>query len=410
MSLQNWIGRTVDTTELIRVSVNNGKIEQMERLENQSWTDARNAGDPGSVPWISPGWIDLQVNGFAGFDLNAEQLTEQDVLGVAEAMFACGVTSFLPTIVTSSRERLNRAFRELSRFCESGAWAARSIVGFHLEGPYISAEEGPRGAHLNRYVRDPELSEFEEWQQLAGGRIRMVTMAPERRGALEFMSQLAENGTIVAIGHTAATSDQITQAVEAGATMCTHLGNGSHPLLPRHPNYIWDQLADDRLWAGLIADGHHLPFSVLKVILRAKGDRAILVSDAVKFAGMPPGFYESATSGLIEVRADGRLRTTANPDIFAGSSASLADGVANAVAHGGVGMAEAIAMVTSRPAALMGLRSYGRLETGAAANLTLFHLDPPAVLDMNQTGNRALRIRIAETVLAGRTVYKSNEG
>ncbi|MDF2724268.1 MAG: N-acetylglucosamine-6-phosphate deacetylase, partial [Paenibacillus sp.] len=258
------------------------------------------------------------------------------------------------------------------------------------------------GAHLLAYIRDPDWDEFSGWQAASGGRIRMVTLAPERAGAIPFITALRQAGIVAAIGHTAATTEQIERAVEAGATMSTHLGNGSHPIIPRHPNYIWDQLANDKLWAGLIADGHHLPPSVLKVMLRTKRDKAILVSDAVKFAGMPPGRYSTVINAEVELHANGRLNTVTNPAILAGSASSLADGIANAISWGGVTLAEAIRMVTLYPAQLMGQSRLGRLEPGAAGNLTLFDCQPCDGQDAHG------RIIIRETVLEGRTMYRGD--
>lgn len=393
-----WIGRSTESGEIVKVTVQNERIASVERLPDGG---KQASGDDG-MPWISPGWIDLQVNGFAGYDFNENRTSEQDVLGVLNALFACGVTYCLPSVVTGSRERIEQAFRALARVSDSSEWARRSMIGYHLEGPYTSRENGPRGAHLLEYIRDPDWSEFSGWQEAAGGRIRMVTLAPEREGAIPFISTLASAGVVAAIGHTAAAAGQIERAVEAGATMSTHLGNGSHPVLPRHPNYIWDQLANDRLWAGLIADGHHLPPNVLKVMLRTKRDKAILVSDAVKFAGMPPGRYSTVINAEVELHADGRLNTVANPAILAGSASSLADGIANAASWGGVSLAEAVRMVTLYPSRLMGLDRLGRLEPGAAASLTLFDWMPG-------DGKAARgRIVVRETVLDGCSMYRRN--
>lgn len=381
----SWIGKRVDTQEAIKVNVRGGVIESVERFD-------RGAGE--TLPWISPGWIDLQVNGFGGYDFNGASTTDEDVVNIVKQLWANGVTTCLPTIITGSEERIHQALSALSQVCDSVQQVKESIAGFHLEGPYISEEDGPRGAHLRKYVRDPDLAEFAAWQEAAAGRIRMVTVAPERVGAIDFIARLAQQQIVPAIGHTAATTDELERAAEAGATMSTHLGNGSHTVLPRHPNYIWDQLADDRLWAGFIADGHHLPPHVLKVMLRAKQGKAILVSDAVAFAGMPPGKYSSVTNAEVELQANGRLHTAANPAILAGSASSLAAGVGNAARWGGVSLAEAIEMVTLRPAQVMRLDRLGRLDPGAVGNLTLFDYGP---------GDNQLRVR--ETVLAGLTVY-----
>ena len=158
--------------------------------------------------------------------------------------------------------------------------------GFHVEGPHISPDDGPRGAHPQRWVRPPDLDEFRRWQDATDGRIRIVTLSPEWPEAPRYIEALVAKGVVASIGHTKATAQQIADAVSAGATLSTHLGNGAHPVLRRHPNYIWEQLAEDRLMADFIVDGIHLPTSFLKVALRAKGiERSVLVTDARSPAG-----------------------------------------------------------------------------------------------------------------------------
>src|SRR5205807_1149747 len=168
----------------------------------------------------------------------------------------------------------------------------RAMPCFHLEGPYISAEDGPRGAHPLAQVRPPDLGEFQRIQEAADGNIRLVTLAPELPGALAFIDKLTAAGVVVAIGHTAASPATIRDAVSAGARLSTHLGNGSHAMLPRHDNYLWEQLAADELWASIICDGHHLPAAVMRCILRVKTPaRTILTCDAGSLAGLPSGRY-----------------------------------------------------------------------------------------------------------------------
>lgn len=381
-----WKGRRTDTGACVEVSAESGRIAAIKPI-----------ADDGRLPWLSPGWIDLQVNGFAGFDLNGETTTAEDVLGVTKAMFASGVAGYLPTVITGSFERMRQAVEAIRQARDSGAPAAAAICGIHVEGPYLSEEDGPRGAHDRRYIRDPDPDEFFRWQEAAGGLIRLVTIAPERRGAPAFIRELAAAGVAVSIGHTAASADQLDAAAAAGATLSTHLGNGAHPVLPRHPNYIWEQLADDRLHAMLIADGHHLPASTLKAMLRAKRERFIIVSDCVKFGGMAPGVYDSLIGSEVELLPSGRLQTTANPAILAGSAQPIDRGIEHAVRLGGVSLQEAVQAVTVRPAAAVGLRHCGVLEEGADASLTLFEF-----------AEQAGRLSVAETVLKGRSVYKRN--
>jgi N-acetylglucosamine-6-phosphate deacetylase len=223
----------------------------------------------------------------------------------------------------------------------------------------------------------------------------LVTIAPEREGAIPFIRKLAESGIVVSLGHTKASTEQIDEAVKAGAVMSTHLGNGAHPILPRHPNYIWDQLANDGLWATFIPDGHHLAPNVLKAMMRAKQDKVIFVSDCVKFGGMPPGRYTTHIGSEVELHPNGRLSTASNPAILAGSAQTLDLGIATAVRQAGVSLSEAIEACTSRPSKVMGFDRQGRLEKGLAANLTRF--DFPDSLG---------KVHVRESVLYGRTLYQ----
>jgi N-acetylglucosamine-6-phosphate deacetylase len=166
------------------------------------------------------------------------------------------------------------------------------MEAFHVEGPHISPDDGPRGAHPRQWVRPPDFEEYLRWQDATEGLIRLVTLSPEWPEAPRYIERLARHGVVVSIGHTKATAEQIADAVSAGATMSTHIGNGAHGEMRRHPNYLWDQLAEDRLTAGLIVDGIHIGQAFLKVALRAKTvARAFLVTDASMPAMAAPGIY-----------------------------------------------------------------------------------------------------------------------
>jgi N-acetylglucosamine-6-phosphate deacetylase len=198
----------------------------------------------------------------------------------------------------------------------------------------------------------------------------MVTLSPHWEHALDFIAVLAGKGVLVSLGHTHATSERIHAAAAAGATLSTHLGNGVAGTLPRHPNPIWAQLADDRLTATFIADGHHLPADTLQSMLRAKSiARSILISDATAFAGLSPGTYRSAIGGEVQLRADGRLAMVGT-DLLAGAALPLKDGIAQAATSGVCTFGEAVRMATENPGRLVGNR--GVLCPGARADLVRF--------------------------------------
>src|SRR3954467_8977474 len=234
-----------------------------------------------------PGFVDLQVNGFAGVDFNDPGTTPAQVRQAVAALRSHGVTQFLPTIISGSFERYEQCARTLLGANEP------AILGLHMEGPYISPEEGARGAHRREDTTAASVDDFKRRQDVAGGRVRLVTIAPEVPGALALIEHLVGSGVRAAIGHTAASPVQVRDAVRAGATLSTHLGNGCAQMLPRHPNFLWEQLAADELTASMIIDGHHLPPSTVKAMVRAKTpSRVVLVTDATAAAGQPPGDYK----------------------------------------------------------------------------------------------------------------------
>ena len=313
--------------------------------------------------WFAPAFFDPQINGCRGQSFGDPKTTLEGFALINDECRAHGIAEFFPTIITSPNETLLAAFENLTRAIrEMPAWE-KIWPGYHLEGPYLSGLPGARGAHPAECVRDPDWDEFRKYQDAAIGRIRMVTIAPERTGAVPFIEKLAKDGIVVAIGHTDATSTQIAAAVDAGARTSTHLGNGCPAVLPRHPNVIWDQLADDRLWASVIADGHHLPASVLKSIIRAKGlDRVLLTCDVGPLAGMPAGKYREWGNDL-EVLPSGKIVVSGTP--FLAGSGHFTDTCVNTLLALGVSLMDAIGAASVRSRELCGL-PVPKLEVGDA--------------------------------------------
>jgi len=362
------LARRYDDATLVRIDFDRDTIGQVTPVDD----DARPAGP---LPFVAPGLIDLQVNGYAGQDFASADSTPEKVVGIARRMDAFGVRWFLPTLCTASFEVFVHALRTIDEACQTSREASDRIAGVHVEGPYISPEDGPRGAHARPHCRNPDWDEFQRWQEAAGGRIRIVTLAPELPGAFEFIRRTADSGVVVGLGHTAADAAQIRAAVDAGARLSTHLGNGAHAMIHRHRNYLWSQLAEDRLRASLICDGHHLPPEVVKTFVRAKTpERCILISDVATEAGLPPGRYETSACGAIEVLPSGRLVVAGQVELMAGAAAPLGTGVANVTQFAGVELREAIAMALDHPAELLGLDP-GALVPGQPADLVLFDLD-----------------------------------
>ncbi|MBP2479172.1 N-acetylglucosamine-6-phosphate deacetylase [Crossiella equi] len=329
--------------------------------------------------WLAPGLVDLQVNGFAGHDLNAPGVEVDTVLALTAALREHGVTTFAPTLVTAPEHRITRALAVIAQARRVSPAVRHAIPHVHVEGPHLSTEDGPRGAHDPAWMRPPRTEEFHRWQQACDGLVGMVTLSPHHPDSTAYIAELRRHGVHAAIGHTHCTPEQVEAAVEAGATVSTHLGNGAHAVLPRHPNYLWTQLAEDRLMAGFIADGHHLPAAALTAMLRAKGPhRSFLVSDSVALAGLPPGTYTTPVGGQVELTASGRLGKAGTP-FLAGAARCLADGVAEVVALTGIGLAEALRLATENPARLLPPGTgapRGVLRPGAAADLVRFRWAP----------------------------------
>jgi N-acetylglucosamine-6-phosphate deacetylase len=311
-----------------------------------------------------PGLFDLQVNGFAGVDFNGAGLTADAVAGALERMRATGVTRCLPTLITSALDRFAANARILASIPDA------AIAGIHMEGPYLSPADGPRGAHPREHVTLPSVDDFRRRQEAADGRIRLVTLAPELPGALALIEHLVAAGVRAAIGHTAATPVQIAGAIAAGATLATHLGNGCAAVLPRHPNAIWELLAADGVFASLIADGHHLPAATVKAMIRAKGpQRTILITDAIAAAGSAAGAYALGPVDCV-LGDDGRVSLPGTP-YLAGSSLTLDRALANAVRFTGLSIDEVIPMASTIPARYLGVATAGTVtadwDAGAGA-------------------------------------------
>jgi len=345
----------------------------------------------GEPDYVAPGFIDLQVNGYAGVDYNSPTTPHEEIGRSLRVQFACGTTRLLPTVITGTYEGMRGSLKNLYEAKQAIPEGA-AMEGFHVEGPHISAEEGPRGAHPKQCVRKPDVDEYKGWQQVTDGLVKLVTISPEWPEAPAYIEALVRDGVVVAIGHTGANREQIQAAVSAGATLSTHLGNGAHSVLSRHPNYLWEQMAEDRLAADFIVDGIHIGAAFLKVALRAKGiERSILVTDASAPAGATPGRYKLADQE-VDLTEDDRV-VLAGQTRLAGSALKMHKAVENVMRMAGVSLAEAVTMAT-RNAARVG-RISGRMRglvTGERADFVVFSREGGG-------------ITVEETWIGGQRVY-----
>lgn len=359
-------GRHFKTDQPIELQIDGELIHSISPLVCSA--DERDA-----LPYISPGFFDIQVNGYNGVWFSSPQLTVDDVVATVHSLASQGIARFFPTLITASFEALKHGFETIQRACKQDKTVARCVAGYHLEGPYISAEDGPRGAHPIEHVRPANFAEFQELQKAADQRIRLVTLAAESENSIEFIKSCCAAGVVVAIGHTGATSEQITAAADAGARLSTHFGNGAHGTLPRHPNYLWAQLADDRLWASVIADGWHLPDAVLQCVTKCKTlDQTILTCDVSGFAGCQPGVYAEGDVG-VEVLEDGRLVVAGQRQYLAGSGVTIGHCVSHMRRACGIPLHSAVQMTTLNPRVLVD-EPVVELRQGCPATVSVFHL------------------------------------
>lgn len=336
-----------------------------------------------ALPYLTRGLVDLQVNGYAGIDVNQLDQTVEDLEEITLSMVACGVTSWVPTLLGAPEDALMPRLSAIGSALRKSRRLRDAIPFVHVEGPFISDADGARGVHDTRYIRPLDSKEVGRWVQ--AGPVGMITVSPHWAGSPDHIARIVRQGVRVAIGHTHASHTQIADAVDAGATVSTHLGNGIAERIPRHPNPIWSQLAEPRLACGLIADGHHLPPETLSAMVRAKGaSRAFLVSDATALAGMPQGDYETAVGGRVRVGDDRRL-TSLSSGTLAGSASNLAQGLQYAVVSAGISPREAVPLATSTPARLAGLPP--SLAVGAAADMVVVDRDG-SVIDVWKSGIR----------------------
>jgi len=348
---------------------------------------------PEDGTYIAPGWIDIQVNGFGGVDYNSPTASQESIAQSIRTLFSTGVTRFFPTVITGSPEDMSGALRNLAD-AKGALPEGAAMEAFHVEGPYISPEDGPRGAHPRRWTRPPDFGEFQRFQEAARGNIRLITLSPEWPDAPRFIEDVVRQGVVASIGHTGASADQIGAAVSAGATLSTHIGNGAHSVLSRHPNYIWEQLAEDRLAASFIVDGIHLGKSFLNVALRAKGsERAILVTDAVMPAGCAPGPYKLGEVD-VELHPDGSVRLLGGTRL-AGSALRMDHAIGNVMRLADVSLREALTMASANPARIGRISGRRRgLNAGERADLVRFRYDAASK-----------QIRVLETYVGGVRVF-----
>lgn len=347
--------------------------------------------EPGaSKLYVAPGLIDIQINGYMGVSFGDQELTVEHMREITKALWKEGVTSYLPTVTTRDQERLLKSFSLLAKALDDEE-IGKSIPGFHLEGPYISPVKGYRGAHNEKYIRNPDWSEFQELQKAAQNKITLITVAPEMEGAIPFIEKCSESGVVVSLGHHNGTPENIEQAVDAGASLSTHLGNGCANMINRHHNPIWPQLSNDGLSVSIIADGAHLTRDEVRTFYKVKGNaQTILVSDAVSLAGLPLGEYVDSDGDTVLLTKD--VVKFPAEDVLYGAAQPIRRCVGRIMTFTGCSLKDAIQMASTNPARLMGLDKIGEIKKGQRADLILFIIEDGDIV-------------IQKTIVAGKVVY-----
>ncbi len=299
-------------------------------------------------------WFDFQINGFGGIDFQAEHVSPAEMDHAVAVMRKHGMAAILLTLITDHIDAHCRRLEAFERLCSRSPSIARMIAGYHIEGPWLSPEPGYRGAHPPGPMHAPSLAEFERMQAAAGGRIKLITLAPEWPGSAECIAGITRAGVQVSIGHSNASESQLDDAIRAGARFCTHVGNGTPLEMHRHDNIIQRMLARDELVACLIPDGVHLPHFALKNFFRAKpADKVLFTTDAMSGAGAGPGRYRIGRHE-IEVGTDGIARNPGGGG-FAGSTLTPDEGVKRCAQYLGISEAESAAYWSTRAAAAFGV-------------------------------------------------------
>ncbi len=384
----SYVARRYDTREVVRINVADETIQSVESLTKAC----------GDIPFVGPGFFDIQVNGANGVEFSSSKLSEEGVTSVLKKMLRDGVFRICPTLTTNAPQVMIQAARTIKNAIDHNPEYASIAWGIHLEGPFISLAEGAIGAHPKKYCVSYSRELFDNIQRVCDGLVKIVTLyplpflsdtgkSPEYSDADGFIRYLRSQGVLVAIGHTNATGKQLNEAVCAGASLSTHLSNATRHLLPKWENYFFGQLADDRLFASIIVDGFHISPQLVRAIVRTKGlDRLILISDQSPLAGFPPGKYSMELCDF-EIQPNGKVTLAGDPNLLACASFPISTGVANLASIENLDISEVYPLATTRPARLLGAPSYSSgngdfLELGKRADFLIFRVQFAAYGEM----------------------------
>lgn len=355
--------RIPSRTGIFKLIYGDGKIKSLKPVEALNVTEY-------DILWLTAGLFDMQVNGMMGHFLSSDDLNVKKVLEIDRELEKRGTLFWCPTICTQETRIVKKNLKILKRAIEQKT--RTGIFGIHMEGHYISDLEGYRGVHSPEYIRDPDIGEFNEWQEASGGNIRLFSLAPERNGGIDFIKYLRNQGIKAGLAHHSAEYSLILEAVAMGADLATHLINGCVPFIHRQHNVIWSQLSIDELWASFIADGHHIPHYTLRAAIKAKGtNRSILISDLFYLSGLPEGTYISESNRKEVILKDDGLWIK-DEDMLCGAAKTLDRGVEFIARYCNFSIEDALVMASINPALYFGIEDKMMIYPGRKGPLAVF--------------------------------------
>ena len=373
-------GYDVKRESAVQLTLHGGRIKNIEQIDEKG------------LPYISTGFVDLQVNGYCGADYSSDKLTVDDVYSIVSELTCSGTTCHLPTIITGDIDKTISNILVIVNARKRSKHLRNAIAGIHLEGPFISPLDGSRGAHDKKFVKKPNIKDLHRLQDAAGGMIKIITLAPEIEGAIEFIREAGKLGIKTSMGHSSAKPDEIRNAIDNGLSLSTHLGNGIPQMIDRRENQLWTQLVDDRIKSGIISDGFHLTSEQLIVFQRTKSLKNLfLVSDVGPMAGKKPGVYKWGNID-VEAHEDGHLGLAGTP-YLAGAGHLLDWSIAHFVNLTGNSIKKTMQLVTDIPSEI--INNDTSLNIGKPADIVLFRFN-----------DGDSRLSIEKTIIDGRVVFK----
>jgi len=367
------------------ISIGKGKIIAIGDKKNRFEPAGTEIIDAGGG-FIIPGFIDMHVHGGGGSDVMDGKHEAVEEVAATHSRF--GTTAFLPTTMTMSKDKIIGSLKSINEVFVKGTRTAE-ILGIHLEGPYINPEK--KGAQKEKDIKRASIKEFLEFNQASGNLIRIVTIAPEMPGMIDFIRWLYKHKIIASVGHSSATYEQVQKGIRAGLSHVTHTFNAMSGLNHHKPGVVGAALSSPELILEMIADGIHVLPVVVKILIQAKGiEKVVLITDAMRATSKPEGIYNLGGQEVTVTKGQVRLKD----GTLAGSVLTMDKAVRNMIDMVGVSLKEAIQMATINPAKCLGVEDEkGSLETGKDADIVIL--------------DKKLKVKL--TMVGGKIVYRREE-